>query len=268
MWTRKLHAALRPCQVSCVSPTPALLTDGRSRAAYAEGAGIYRIVPRAVTIPETAEDVQHLMRWATATGTALVPRGAGSGMPGGSVGHGVIVELSRGFGELVVDHDRRTARAGAAVTWAELAAAARSVGRRLPPDPSSGAFASCGGMVATNAAGPRSLRYGSVRRWVEAVEFVSADGELRTVRRGGGSGGRFSLTAGDRRLIAARFPKTRKNSSGYALDAFLESGDELDLLIGSEGTLGITTAVEWRLDPIPPDVAGAAIGFRDLAHRR
>src|SRR5436309_562454 len=87
--TRKLHAALRPCQVSCVSATPTLLTDGRSRAAYAEGAGIYRIVPRAVAIPKTVEDVQQLLRWAAATGTSLVPRGAGSGMPGGSVGHGV-----------------------------------------------------------------------------------------------------------------------------------------------------------------------------------
>src|SRR5713101_1576047 len=265
MWTRKLHAVLRPCQVSCVSPTPALLTDGRRRAAYAEGAGIYRIVPRAVTIPKTAEDVQHLMRWATATGTSLVPRGAGSGMPGGNVGHGVIVDLSRGFGELVVDRDRRTARAGASVTWAELAAAARSVGLRLPPDPSSGAFASCGGMVATNAAGPRSLRFGSVRRWVEAVEIVGTDGEVRTVRRGGGGGERFSIAADGRRLIAQRFPRTRKNSSGYALDAFTASGDELDLLIGSEGTLAIVTAVEWRLDPLPPSVAGAALGLPDLA---
>ena len=244
--------------------TPPLLTDGRSRAAYAEGAGIYRIVPLAVAIPKTVPDVQHLMRWAAVTGTALVPRGAGSGMPGGSVGHGVIVDLSHGFGDVLVDPDRRTARAGAAVTWAQLTEAARSFGLRLPPDPSSGAFATCGGMVATNAAGPRSLRYGSMRRWVEAVEIVGTDGEVRTVRRGGGSGERFSLTADGRRLIAERFPRTRKNSSGYALDAFTASGEELDLVIGSEGTLAIVTAVHWRLDPIPTNAAGAALGFRDL----
>src|SRR2546425_7613840 len=201
MGTRKLHAAPQPCQVSCVSATPALLTDARSRAAYAEGAGIYRIVPRAVTIPKTVADVQHLMRWAAATGTSLVPRGAGSGMPGGSVGHGVIVDLSRGFGDLVVDRGRHTARAGASVTWAQLAAAARAFGLRLPPDPSSGAFATCGGMVATNAAGPRSLRYGSIRRWVEAVEGVGTDGEGRWGRRGTGGGGGVSLTAGGRRVV-------------------------------------------------------------------
>src|SRR5438128_488800 len=263
MWTRKLHAALRPCQVSSVSATPPLLTDGRSRAAYAEGAGIYRIVPLAVAIPKTVPDVQHLMRWAAVTGTALVPRGAGSGMPGGSVGHGVIVDMSHGFGDVLVDPDRRSARAGAAVTWAQLTEAARSFGLRLPPDPSSGAFATCGGMVATNAAGPRSLRYGSMRRWVEAVEIVTADGEARTVSRGGGAGS-WRLAPDARHLVTHGFPKTRKNSSGYALDRFAESGDELDLLIGSEGTLAFITAVQWRLAPLPPHVAGAVLGFTSL----
>jgi len=119
-------------------------------------------------------------------------------------------------------------------------------------------------MVATNAAGPRTVQYGSVRHWVEALEVVEADGTVRTVRRGMGNGERFALTADDRRLITDRFPKTRKNSSGYALDRFAETGDEVDLLVGSEGTLAIVTAVHWRLDPIPPDVAGAALGFADL----
>src|SRR5258705_2910580 len=79
-----------------------------------------------------------------------------------------------------------------------------------------------------------------------------------------GNGEKFALTADSRRLIADRFPKTRKNSTGYALDRFAESGDEIDLLVGSEGTLAIVTAVHWRVDPIPPDVAGAALGFPDL----
>ena len=52
-------------------------------------------------------------------------------------------------------------------------------------------------------------------------------------------------------MIRDRFPRTRKNSSGYALDAWLESGDLLDLFIGAEGTLGVVTEVTWRLDPIP-----------------
>jgi FAD/FMN-containing dehydrogenase len=243
---------------------PKLLTDARVRAAYAEGAGIYRIVPAAVAVPRDVDEVAALARWAGETGTPLVPRGAGSGMPGGNVGSGVVVDLTQGFPHVTVDRGRRLARAGASATWAAVNDACRPYGLRLPPDPSSGAFATCGGMVATNAAGPRSVRYGSIRQWVEGVEVVEADGTVRTVRRGE-SGERFALTADGRRLIAERFPKTRKNSSGYALDRFAESGDELDLLIGSEGTLAIVTAVQWRLDPIPPDLAGVALGFTDLA---
>ncbi|MDP3911472.1 MAG: FAD-binding oxidoreductase [Gemmatimonadales bacterium] len=246
---------------------PPLQSDSRVRAAYAEGAGIYRIVPQAVALPTDLEDLRALVGRAAAARTPLIPRGAGSGMTGGNVGAGTIVDLSGGggFKELTVDPQRRLARAGASVTAQAINDAARPYGLRLPPDPSSSGFATSGGMVATNAAGPRSVRYGSVRRWVEAVEIVAADGEVRIVRRGMGNGDQFSLTADSRRLIAQRFPKTPKSSSGYALDRFAASGDELDLLIGSEGTLAIVTAVDWRLDPIPPHVAGAALGFADLA---
>src|SRR2546427_123158 len=243
---------------------PVLLTDPRVRAAYAEGAGVYRIVPAAVAVPRGVAELQQLVSWAGATGTALVPRGAGSGMAGGSVGRGVVVDLSQGFRWTAPDWPRRRLWAGASVTWAEVTAAARPFGLRLPPDPSSGSFATSGGMVATNAAGPRSVRCGSVRSWVEAVEIIGADGEPRQVTRGVGSGERFPLSADQRRLIAARFPKTRKNAAGYALDRYAESGDEIDLLVGSEGTLAFITAVEWRLEPIPADVAGAALGFGDL----
>ena len=64
--------------------------------------------------------------------------------------------------------------------------------------------------------------------------------------------------------IAARFPRTRKNSSGYALDHYLATGDALDLVIGSEGTLGVVTAVEWRLDPVPPARGGLRVTLRSL----
>ena len=235
-------------------------TDLRTRSAYSEGAGIYRILPDAVAIPRDIDEVVQLVRDAERRSVPLIPRGAGSGMPGGNVGRGTIVDCSQGFRTLEVEPGRRIARAGAGVTWAEVNDAARPLGLRLPPDPSSGAFATSGGMVATNAAGPRTVRYGSVRRWVEAIELVGAGGEVRTVRQGGGAGP-WHLNPDTRRLVEQRFPRTGKNSSGYALDAFAASGDELDLFIGAEGTLGIVTAVEWRLDPIPPAAAGAALAM-------
>lgn len=243
-------------------PPPELITDLRIRAAYAEGAGIYRILPAAVALPRGVEQLQHLVRWAADTGTPLVPRGSGSGIPGGNVGHGVVVDMSQGFRWSAPDWPRRTLWAGASVTLAEVNGAARPFGLRLPPDPSSGAFATSAGMVATNAAGPRSVRCGSVRNWVEAVEIIDAEGAARRVERRVQGTARWHLDHAGRELVRRRFPRTRKNSAGYAFDRYAESGAELDLMIGSEGTLAFITAVEWRLEPIPADRAGVALGFR------
>src|SRR3989442_7948356 len=77
------------------SPFPGLWTDERIRAAYSEGAGIYRIVPAGVAIPRGVEDLQQLVRWAAETGTALVARGGGGGMAGGGVGRGGVVGLGQ-----------------------------------------------------------------------------------------------------------------------------------------------------------------------------
>ena len=239
--------------------------DLRARAVYSEGAGIYRIVPTAVAIPETGAGIQELVRDAERTGTPLVPRGAGSGMPGGNVGTGLIVDLSQGFRTLEVDPQQRTATAGASVTWAQINDAAAAYGLRLPPDPSSGAFATSGGMASTNAAGPRTVRFGPVRPWIQALEVVGSGGEPRWIRRGAGPQERFTLNATEQELVARTYPRTRKHSAGYGLDAFAASGDEVDLFIGAEGTLGIVTSVEWRLDPIPPEVAGLTLGLADLA---
>jgi FAD/FMN-containing dehydrogenase len=263
-------------------------TDARARAAYAEGAGIYRILPQAICRPADIEDVRTLISWAAEHRIPLVPRGAGSAMGGGNVGDGVVVDLT-GIAErrLEVDARRRRAITSAQVTLAELNTAATPYGLRLPPDPSSGRWATLGGMVSTNAAGARSVRYGSVRRWVEALTLVTAEGESVKLSRRGQRGGysptggwtagqaraleRFQRDAAPRiqaasELVTDRFPKTRKNSSGYALDAYLASGEVLDLIIGAEGTLGIVTEIEWRLDDVPAFRAGLRVHLSSLDH--
>ena len=253
-------------------------TDLRARAAYAEAAGIYRILPLAVCLPADVEDLRRLVCWAADHRTPLTPRGAGSAMGGGNLGEGVIVDLTRmADRRLEVDAGSRRAVTSAGVTLAELNAAASPHQLRLPPDPSSGRWATLGGMVATNAAGARSVRYGSVREWIDALTLITADGETITLRRGGAQADRPTAAALARfgreaapaiqqsaPLIAARFPRTRKNSSGYALDAYLHSGDVLDLVIGAEGTLGIVSEIQWRLDAIPPFRAGLRVALGSL----
>ena len=245
-----------------------------ARALYAEGAGIYRIVPTAVAVPSGLDDLVALVRWAAAERVPLVPRAAGSGMPGGNVGAGVVVDLTQAFREPpAVDAAARTARCGASVTCQALTAAAAGYGLRLPPDPSSGAFCTVGGMVATNAAGAHSVKYGAMRRWVRALEYVSADGEAGGTGAQGQGG-----TAAERRFmsdvastirsraaeLASAVPHTTKNSAGYALDAYAASGRLTDLLTGSEGTLAIVTAVEVALTPLPDDRSTLLVTLRSL----
>lgn len=244
-------------------------TDPRARAAYAEGAGIYRIVPSAVAIPANAADVAALVRWAGETGTPLTARGAGSAMGGGNVGTGVIVDLTALEPRVCeIDPIGRRARTSANVSLAELEAAAAAHGLRLPPDPSSGKWATLGGMVATNAAGPRTVRYGSVRSWVQGLELVDGTGETLALARDLAPPARFrpllTRLQADRHEIHLRFPRTRKNSAGYALDAAVASGDLLDLVIGAEGTLGLVTAVTWRLDRVPTHRAALRVVLDDL----
>lgn len=237
-------------------------TDDEAVAVYSEGAGIARMIPRAVAVPADIGDVQTLVRWARDTHTALIPRGSGSGMAGGAIGYGVIVDLSRMREISPVDVDARALTVGPGVTWMEVEAAARAAGLRFPPDPSSGAFCTVGGMVSTNASGSHSLKYGATRRWVHALDCVFEDGSRATVRRGAAAPPtgvpalrRFAAIASALSTAEAISPSVhadvRKDSSGYGLHAFAESDDVIDIVIGSEGTLAIIVGIELMLSEAP-----------------
>lgn len=251
-------------------------TDFPARAAYAEGAGIFRMVPEGVVVPSTTRALSGLVAWAAANRVPLIPRGAGSGMAGGNIGSGLVVDLGVLDGApLEVHAGGRRAVAGSAVTLRGLDEDARRRGLRLPPDPSSARFATLGGMVSTNASGPRSVASGSVRSWVEAIEMITPDGLPLLLRRGVAplatpTVQRFRRVAepalrASERMIHDRFPRTLKNSSGYALDRWLDSGDLLDLVVGAEGTLGFVTRTEWRLEPVPKEYGGVRAALRNIA---
>jgi FAD/FMN-containing dehydrogenase len=250
-------------------------TDELARTLYAEGAGIFRIIPMAVAVPADTDDLVRLVRWAAASSTPLIPRGAGSGMPGGNVGPGVVVDLTHGFrAPPMVDAERCTVRAATGLTYRDVNDAAVAHGLRLPPDPSSGAFCTVGGMVATNAAGSRSHRYGAVRGWVGGLWFVTADGERGSTHRR--TAAPPHRTAAEQRLLTDALPylqsvrgeleravpQTRKNSSGYCFTF----GDDLvtDLLAGSEGTLALITEAEFRLAPLPDEPSTLLVTLRSL----
>jgi len=236
-------------------------TDDAARAVYSEGAGIARIFPRAIAVPADAADVATLLRWARDTGTSLIPRGSGSGMASAAIGDGVIVDMSRMREMSVVDVKSRTISVDPGVTWQEVESAARVYGLRFPPDPSSGAFCSVGGMASTNASGAHSLKYGPTRAWVRALDCVFEDGSRATVRRDASlpenipALDRFGRLADDLIAAEAHSPSVhsgvRKDSSGYGLHAFTQSRDVVDILIGSEGTLAVVVGLELQLADAP-----------------
>ncbi len=174
--------------------------------------------PVAVVRAETAEQVQIAVRWAAEHRVPVVPRGAGSGLSGGSsaVDAGIVVSLER-MRTIEIDTECRVAVVEPGAFNAEVKAAAAEHGLWYPPDPSSYEICSIGGNVATNAGGLCCVKYGVTTDYVLGLDVVLADGTL--------------VTLGGKRI---------KDVAGLSL---------LKLFVGSEGTLGIVTRAILRLVP-------------------
>ncbi|MFL5529291.1 MAG: FAD-binding oxidoreductase [Gemmatimonadaceae bacterium] len=249
--------------------------DELARAVYSEAAGIGRAIPAAVAVPVDAEDVVVLVKWAAETKTSLIPRGSGSSMSGAAIGSGVIVDMSRINHLSRIDERERTVWAEPGVLWTTLDVAARRKGLRFPVDPSSGSFCTLGGMVSTNAAGPHSLRYGSTRPWVNAIDCVFSDGDRAVITRGEPAPKRVEAVARFMREVHGEIVASdkrrpilhvgvRKESSGYAIHDYATDADLVDLLVGSEGTLVIIVGVQLRLSAVPAATSSVLGSFTTL----
>lgn len=242
--------------------------DQAARAVYSEAAGISRVLPRAVAVPLDSEDLAVLIGWAASNGVPLIPRGSGSSMPGGAIGDGVVVDVSRWRDMGEIDRTAKTVRVQPGVLRAEVEARARANGLRFPVDPSSGAFCTIGGMASTNAAGAHSMHFGSMRSWVNGLTCVFADGTRADLRRGAGSP--RGVPAIDRFLGVAHalesdcHPGVLKDSSGYGIAEYRRTGELVDLLVGSEGTLAFFCAIELRLAHAPGATSSILGAFATL----
>jgi len=249
--------------------------DALARAVYSEAAGIGRIVPAAVAVPVDADDVVTLVRWASERSLSLVPRGSGTSMAGGAIGPGVIVDLTRIDSIGKVDADTPWVWVGAGALRGAVNTAAAAAGLRFPVDPSSGEYCTIGGMVSTNAAGAHTLRFGATRPWVLALDCVFEDGSRAVITRGEPlpegipaidrfvSDARATILASGVREIA-RHRGVHKESSGYAVDVYAESGELVDLIVGSEGTLAIVVGAKLALTEMPIATTGILGTFSSL----
>ena len=273
-------------------------TSAAARKAHSGASGPFWVEPRGVVRPHRAEQVAELVAWASANAVPLIPRGAATGMPGGNVGPHLILDLSGLEGTVSADAEALTVTGPASATAAGMREAAAKVGLSLPALPSSARWCTAGGMVACNAAGARSLRFGSAAQWLREARWVNHDGSsghatrysatmatpgttpgtipdtiLDTTAdpapsapraRATGPGGEIHANLVTRFAESLPWPAIAKNSSGYALDRWLPSGHPLDLLAGSEGTLAVVTEVTFDL--VPPDAVTRVmvLGLPDL----
>jgi len=172
--------------------------------------------------------------------------GAGTGVTGGRVPFGGwVISLER-FKRLEIHSGY--AVCGAGVLLRDLHAAAQASGQFYPPDPTE-TGAAIGGNIATNASGSRSLRYGATGRWVQRLRVAFADGSVREFGRG---------EAIDFDLGAIPLPAVTKNTAGYLLRPGM---DWIDLICGSEGTLGVVTEARVGLLPAPKALLAGVIFF-------
>jgi FAD/FMN-containing dehydrogenase/Fe-S oxidoreductase len=257
--------------------------DKLSRALYSTDASVYQIEPVGVVIPRTREDVIRVVQTCARFRCPITARGGGTSQAGQAIGEGIVLDTSKYLNRILeINPIERWARVEPGVVLDELNAALAPDGLRFAPDLSTASRATLGGMMANNSSGARSIIYGKTIDHVLEQRVVLADGSVAHLRplspqelREACAGNtleaaayrvvcQVALSCADE--IERRFPKILRRVGGYNLDAFVGDGpfNLCNMLVGSEGTLGVVVEAKIRLVPQPGAKATLAIHFADL----
>ena len=246
-----------------------VLFDPFSRGRYATDASIYQIVPVGVVVPAGEEDVVRILQIAAEHGVPVTARGAGTSQCGQTVNESLVIDTSRHLDGIVeIDAQAMTATVQPGVVLDELNQALKPHGLWFPIDVSTGSRATIGGMAGNNSCGARSIKYGTMRDNVSAVDALMADGEAMRFEAVGPDLESRNLPSRQRDLVAglldlgrreaeeikARFPKVLRRVGGYNIDALVADGGAPNLahlLVGSEGTLAFFRRIALKLSPLP-----------------
>jgi FAD/FMN-containing dehydrogenase/Fe-S oxidoreductase len=242
--------------------------DRFSRGRYATDASHYQILPLGVVTPRTIEEAERAIEICRTEGVPVTPRGGGSSQSGQTINSSVIVDCSKHLNRILdLDVAGRRARVQPGIVLDDLNRQLKTHGLWFPVDVSTASRATIGGMTANNSCGGRSLRYGNTRENVLSIDALLADGAkahfgpvapdlsdvpdhspLRPLAHD-----LFALGRREADEIAARFPKVQRRVGGYNIDALVPGRNDVNLahiLVGSEGTLAFSTAVEIKLSPL------------------
>jgi FAD/FMN-containing dehydrogenase/Fe-S oxidoreductase len=257
--------------------------DPITKRVYSVDASIFEVEPLGVVLPSSKDDLLLALKTAYEFKVPVTVRGAATGITGGCLGRGLIIDLSKSLTELLkFDPQKKTVLCQPGIIQDDLNRLLFPYGLRLGPDTSTGNRATLGGMLANNAAGSRSLYYGKMVDHVIAVEIARADGTLLQL-------GPLTQIEWDAKLsletheghlyrqvekirstyreeIRLRFPAIPRRASGYNLDELIsqEPPNLAKLIAGSEGTLGIATQITMRVVPKIQFSGLCLIFFHDL----
>ena len=235
---------------------------------HSEDASICHVRPQAVVFPRNEEEIRKIFHFCREHKISVHGWGAGTSRGGQPLGPGLIVNFRRHMNK-ILHFDPKTGETTVqpGVYYSELQKFLREKGLSFPPDPS---YHQCtiGGLVANNAAGIHSVKYGGTIEHLAAVTFITPDGKTHS------SDHPDELQEKTKKLlreywpvIERTYPKVEKNSAGYALNRALTDEYKLDLpklFAGSEGTLGLLTEIRVRSVPIPQATSLGILYFRDL----
>jgi len=245
-----------------------VLFDRFSRGRYATDASFYQIMPAGVVVPRTMDEALKALAIARDDGRIVTPRGGGTSQCGQTINDGLVIDFSKHLTRLLsLDVENRSCVVEPGIVLDDLNRQLKKHGLWFPVDVSTASRATIGGMAGNNSCGGRSLRYGTMRDNTIAMDAVLADGtpvHFGEVPRdlshaeapeGGLALFRDMLDLGAREAgeIAERFPKVQRRVGGYNLDALVPRNapnNMAHLLVGSEGTLALTTRIELRLWPV------------------
>src|SRR2546422_3993464 len=244
-----------------------VLFDSLHRTLYGRGACIYEVLPAAAVGARHEGDVLAVLEYARQNRIPITARGGGSGLAGQTLGRGIILDFSKYFQRIAdIDATRGTVRVQPGVIQAQLNRVLRRHGMRFAPDPSAAPWCTLGGMLANNAGGSHTIRHGATRENTLSLRAALADGTVIDTSPlplpGQGTwtpgpqarlaSGLLEIVTRHREVIDRRSPKTRRNSSGYALREAVDGRIDLaQILAGSEGTLGLILDATLRIVPIP-----------------
>lgn len=235
-----------------------IIRDLQYRRFYSVDASGFSIIPDAVYMPSNVDSIRRMVQYAIHNNTTITCRGGGTGLVGGALNSGIIMDM-RLFNDVILNNN--VLSVGSGVSKGVLDHTLESGSRFFGPNPSVGPYCTVGGMVANNAAGSRSLKYGCTIDNLLKTTIVDGRGDTVTLPDDEYYAGMIHDICSD--ADPDVYPHTTKNSSGYRLDAITSYENSHKVVAASEGTLGVIVSVDLKTYAKPESVHLAVISYTD-----